>query len=131
MGTGDPTCVLPERDREYLEEKEIDYSVNQVDGFVHLVIHDFLFPEGYIPSTAELLIRLPAGYPNASPDMFWTAPDVRLSGGAWPRAAEVHEVYGGRSWQRWSRHFPGGWRPGIDGIHTYLGSIRSELRKPT
>jgi hypothetical protein len=40
----------------------------------------------------------------SSKDMFWTSPDVRLGGGAYPTTADVHEHFAGKTWQRWSRH---------------------------
>lgn len=121
---------LPEVDRDYLESKQYDHVVEKVGDAVHLIIRGFELPEAYLPRRADLLLILPAGYPNSSPDMFWTHPDIKLTNGAWPQAAEVHETYGDRSWQRWSRHFNGGsWRPGIDTICTFLAAIRRELSK--
>ena len=121
---------LPETDRDYLESKQYDYLVAKIGDLVHVIISGFEFPEAYLPRKADLLLILPAGYPNSSPDMFWTHPDVKLASGAWPKAADVHQTYGDRSWQRWSRHFNGGsWRPGIDNIRTFLAAIGRELNK--
>lgn len=122
--------LLPEIDRDYLESKGYEYEVSPLGGETHLVLHNYEFPEAYAPRQADLLIILPAGYPNANPDMFWTCPDVKLVNGSWPTASQYHHTYGTRSWQRWSRHFPAGtWRPGVDTIRTYLASIRRELEK--
>jgi hypothetical protein len=126
----DSIMHLPEIDREYLGSKEYDHEVVKLGSAVHLILRSFELPEAYSPRRADLLLILPAGYPNSSPDMFWTHPDVRLTNGAWPQAAEVHETYGECSWQRWSRHFNGGaWRPGTDDIRTFLAAIRRELAK--
>jgi hypothetical protein len=119
---------LPESDREFLDEKGWRCSVENVGGFIHVIIHDFELPSAYTPVRCDLLVRLPAGYPNANPDMFWTKPDVQLIGGNWPMNANVWEEFSGSRWQRWSRHFPDGrWRAGIDGLDTFLASIRREL----
>jgi hypothetical protein len=72
---------------------------------------------------------LPAGYPNAHPDMFWTFPDVKLANGSWPKSSEHHYAYDGRNWQRWSRHYQGKWRAGIDGLRSYLAAVRTEIAK--
>jgi hypothetical protein len=71
-----------------------------------------------------LLLRLPAGFPDVHPDMFWLDPPVQTVTGLPIAGTQVHEVHLGRSWQRWSRHVIGNWRPGIDNLSTYLAYIR-------
>jgi len=123
--------ILLEHDARYLDSKDYNYSAEEDGkGWIHVVIHDFLLPDAYAPRSCDLLIKLPPGYPNANPDMFWTHPDIKLIRGAWPRSAEVHEVLNGKSWQRWSRHLTASkWRPGCDCIQTFLAAIRRELAK--
>jgi hypothetical protein len=129
MGT-EAQNLIPELDREYLSEKDYRYELVQEQGCINVIIRDHAFPAAYQPRAADLLIRLPAGYPNSNPDMFWTSPDVLLTNGNWPQSSTHHEHYCGRSWQRWSRHFPDKtWRPGIDSLQTYLAAIRRELQK--
>ena len=120
--------MLLEQDADLLDEKGYLYEVKQEGGFVNLVIKNYPLPAAYRPAAVDLLIRLPAGYPNANPDMFWTRPDVRLANGAVPVTANVQETHIGLSWQRWSRHI-NGWRAGIDGLRNFLASIRRELEK--
>ena len=113
-------------DREFLEQKEFNFEETTVGGETDVVIHGYRLNDTYIPQEVDLLIRLPARYPNSNPDMFWTAPEVRLrGGGGYPAAAAVFETYLNRSWQRWSRHTPE-WRP-VDNLQTKLASIRAEL----
>ncbi len=122
--------LIPEIDTEFLEEKGYRFVVHDGGGLVGVVVHDYALPSPYTPDRADLLIRLPAGYPSAKPDMFWTSPDVKLVSGAWPKSCEHHEDHFGRNWQRWSRHFPDNrWRPGTDNLRTYLAAIRAELLK--
>jgi Prokaryotic E2 family E len=121
--------LLPELDREFLAQKEYVYTSAKVGGEVHLIIHDYDFPAAYLPRKADLLIILPAGYPNAHPDMFWTYPDVKRANGAWPVNSDQHQTYGDRNWQRWSRHYQGQWRAGIDGLRSYLAAVRTEVAK--
>lgn len=123
----DATDLIPEVDRNFLEEKGYKYRVKRVGGNVHVTIEDFPFPLAYTPRSATLLIILPAGYPNANPDMFRTIPDVKLVNGSLPLNANNREVYDGVSWQRWSRHFGSGWRQGVDNLRTYIASIKREL----
>lgn len=128
MTTADDREELPEADRLHLDEKGYDYEVRAAGGELDVIIHKFPLPPAYEPRECDLLLRLPVGYPNAKADMFWTTPGVQLAKGGTPQAADQPATYAGRSWQRWSRHF-GGWRPGVDGVRSYLAAVRKELDK--
>jgi hypothetical protein len=121
--------LVPETDRDYLKEKGFTFKATRVGADVHVVIQDFLLPVAYLPRTANLLIILPAGYPNANLDMFWTFPDVKLVNGGVPQNCDHHQTYDGISWQRWSRHFNSAWRQGVDNIRTFIASVKHELKK--
>ena len=122
--TGTPS-LLPELDVEFLNEKNFDCEVVQVGGEVRVIINDFPFPAQYSPRTARLMLRLPSGYPNANPDMFWTSPDVKLLNGNLPLNANYYDP-SADNWQRWSRH-DNSWRPGTDDLRTKIASVRREL----
>jgi hypothetical protein len=47
-------------------------------GWQFLVISDCELPKGFEPNPVELLIKLPPGFPDAAPDMFWVFPAVAL-----------------------------------------------------
>jgi hypothetical protein len=131
--------LLPEADSEFLAEKYPTTSVYKVGDEVHALFPAFPFPDCYAPRTTDLLVRLPAGYADANPDMFWTRKDVKLVSGAWPQQCAHHEVpgagkgvevYAGVPWQRWSRHFDkAAWRPGVDGLRSYVRAIQRELER--
>jgi hypothetical protein len=121
------TGLLPEIDAEFLTEKDFDCEIMQVPGEVRVILRGFTLPPHYMPRQTNLMVRLPAGYPNGNPDMFWTQPDVRLRNGAFPVGAEYHDPSAG-GWQRWSRHDTG-WRAGIDNLRTKYASVRRELDK--
>jgi hypothetical protein len=121
--------LLPEIDREFLLEKHPNHSVKRVGAETHVVIRDFNFPAAYTPRKANLLIMLPAAYPNANLDMFWTHPVVKLVNGNWPARADNDATYDGASWQRWSRHFQTPWRQGVDNLRTFVATIRRELAR--
>jgi hypothetical protein len=122
--------ILPEPDVEYLLEKQYVFEVHQMGGDIHIIIHHFSFPNPYQPNEADILVILPAGYPNGNPDMFWTCPDVKLNGDRWPMSSDVHQDFHGKNWQRWSRHMAGGsWRTGVDNLRTYMTSVIREIGK--
>jgi len=118
---------IPELDRDFLYEKEYEFEILPLGGALHLIIKNFEFPEHYAPSQADLLVILPAGYPNAALDMFRTYPDVKLTNGNWPAAASPHEQLNGRSWQSWSRHT--NWRVGKDSLRSFISAVKKELNK--
>ena len=119
---------LLEADEAFIKGKGYSFDVVDQPGMVHLILRDYPLPDAYVPQKVELLIRLPAGFPNAKPDMFWTIPTVQLARGGRPDRADVMETHAGRTWQRWSRHCQS-WRAGIDDLQTYLTAIQNELLK--
>ncbi|MFT3864593.1 MAG: E2/UBC family protein [Solirubrobacterales bacterium] len=123
--------MLSEVDKAFLEQRGFDHEVIGEGQMVSLIIHGFRMPDGYVPGVVDLLLRLPSGFPDAAPDMWWTAPAVSYVGGSAPPATEVRQEFVGRTWQRWSRHLAVSWRPGIDNLQTYLRLIRTDLERAT
>lgn len=119
---------LPERDRVYLMEKNLPYEEKEAGGQRGVVFPGYRVPLNRFDATqADLLIILPAGYPDAPPDMFYLLPWLRLAASnGFPKAADVPHPFDGKSWQRWSRH-NGEWRPGVDGIWTMLKRVNFAL----
>jgi len=117
-------ALIPEDDVVFLDEKGFAYDLTQAAGEVHLVLHKFAFPK-YRPTEAEMLIRIPAGYPQAALDMFFTIPDVKLPSGAFPNRCDQHPAIGGKTWQQWSRHTT--WRAGVDSLRTFLSAVIREI----
>jgi hypothetical protein len=119
--------LLP-ADERALSERGLAYETTVESGMTCVVIKSWQLPAAYDRSDSDLLLRLPAGFPDVAPDMWWFAPAVALAGGAAIPATEVVETHLGREWQRWSRHFqPGQWRSGVDGIESFLALIQHEL----
>lgn len=123
--------MLRPTDEEYLERTGLEYEVAPEAGLISLVIRAWPLPEGYEPREVDLLIRLPAGFPDVQPDMYWCDPPVRLTRtGVYPQAADQFEQHVGRNWQRFSRHLPpGAWHPGRDSLESYITLIRGELAR--
>lgn len=119
--------LLP-ADAQALDERSLVYEAIVESGMTCVVIKSWLLPAGYDHSESDLLLRLPAGFPDVAPDMWWFAPAVKLASGGVIPATEVVENHLGREWQRWSRHFqPGQWRSGVDGLESFLALIQHEL----
>jgi hypothetical protein len=99
----------------------------QVDGWSFLVISDYPLPEGYMPNRVELLVKLPPGFPDSAPDMFWVNPPVRTSGGSLPRATTTERLLNA-DWQRFSWHMAAGaWKPGASELRDFLRCIAARF----
>ncbi len=119
---------LPECDRKYLEEKGITFEEAQDGNKKAVILKAVVLPTGRFDSAAaDILILLPAAYPDVAPDMFYVVPWLKLAGIArYPNAADRPLTFTGQTWQRWSRHNPE-WRPGVDGIWTMVKRIEHAL----
>jgi hypothetical protein len=103
--------------------------IDQPDGWTFLVLTDFQLPDGFVPRTAQVLVKLPPLFPEASPDMFWMNPPVHLTNGVAPHGTSP-ELLLGDNWQRFSWHLnPGVWRPGVSTLRDFLRCIRGRLER--
>ena len=120
--------MLPALDTAFLTERCVEYSISVEGGMICVVVHRWRLPTGYNVQEADLLVRLPMGYPDVPPDMWWLSPAVLRADGCKIPATQVTEHHLGRSWQRWSRHLGAEqWRSGVDGIGSFFALIREEL----
>lgn len=121
---------LPDHDVDFLKERGVTHNISVESGVTCVVIPKWPLPRGFNRSEADLLVRLRPGYPDLPPDMWWFAPSVLKANGQLLPATGVYEMYIGREWQRWSRHFNRGqWRTGIDSLESYLALIRQDLER--
>ena len=99
----------------------------EADGWSFLVISDYELPAGFVPNRVELLVKLPPGFPDAAPDMFWVCPEVRTGNGGVPRSTSNERLLG-KNWQRFSWHLSAGaWKPGISSLRDFLRCIYSRF----
>jgi hypothetical protein len=121
--------MLRAEDQQHLESLGLPFELAADGGLVCVVISGWPLPPGYAPERTDLLLRLPAGFPDAAPDMYWCEPFIRVvATGSFPQAADQMETHLGRTWQRFSRHLSAGqWQPGRDNLASYLALIRHEL----
>lgn len=121
---------LPQRDHDSLSGLGVDFEVVIEGGVTCVVLKGWRLPPGYNHSTADLLIRLSAGYPDVRPDMWWFAPPISAANGSSLPNTEVMENHLGRQWQRWSRHLqPEQWKSGVDSLESYVALVRQHLER--
>jgi hypothetical protein len=128
-GYASPSTLLPSADRRYVTEHQLVTEDVTENGQKGVVFKQYPLPAGrFNVDRADILVVLPAGYPDAAPDMFFADPWLTLQAtSAYPVNADQAFQFAGRSWQRWSRHNED-WRPGSDGIQTMLRRIDRALR---
>ena len=120
--------ALPSKDQTYLSGHGYAFEVLTEGGHTGVVLKELLLPAGKFNfETADVLILLPRGYPDCPPDMFYVSPKLVLAGtGQIPKACTAEHPFGGRVWQRWSRH-NNAWRPGVDGLQTMVARVQTAL----
>ena len=120
--------MLPGSDTAFLNERSLTHTTTVEAGLLCVIVPKWRLPPGYSVQQADVLVRLPAGYPDVPPDMWWFDPSVVRADGQQIPATNVIERYLGRDWQRWSRHLrPDQWRSGVDGLGSFFTLIREEL----
>jgi hypothetical protein len=121
--------VLREQDQEFLASTGLTFKIVVDGGFANVIIDNYSTAPGLSPDKVDLLLRLPFGFPDAAPDMFWLSPNATTIGGGQIPGTEISETWVARPWQRWSRHIAQQWRPGVDNLETYLAYVRRCLRQ--
>jgi hypothetical protein len=99
----------------------------EAGGWSFLVIENYALPPGFEPNRVQLLLKLPPGFPDAAPDMFWVHPAVRTASGGLPRATSSEHLFG-KDWQRFSWHLaPGAWKAGASGLRDFLRCVAARF----
>lgn len=115
--------MLRPTDAEVLDDLGLDYDVETEDRHTCIILSNFPLPTGLAPDTTDLLIRLPPGFPDVAPDMFWCAERImNAPSGTQPPQTQVQQLICRRQWWRWSRHLNGNWKP-TDDLRTFLKYI--------
>lgn len=119
---------LPSKDRRYLDERGVPYHEVEEGAQKGVILSGFTLPSRkYQVDQADILIILPAAYPDAAPDMFYALPHLALAETQRePRCTQVRLNFNGQNWQRWSRH-NNQWRPGVDGLSTMIKRVEEAL----
>lgn len=119
--------MLRPDDEEYLTSHGIAHELITDAQGTHVILTDVALPPGLEPSTLDILISLPPGFNDIGPDMFWCHPSVSRADGQSIPGTNASREFNGRTWQRWSRHIGGDWRPGIDNVATYIAYVKRAL----
>lgn len=116
--------LLSLSDRSFLERSYPSHSVFTEGNHICVVIEAFGLADGLEPSVSDLLIRLPGGYPDRHPDMFWFGDAIKRTDGAPIRAVGSRMTVSGRVWHRWSRHMRADEWSASGGLRAYVGYVK-------
>jgi hypothetical protein len=121
--------LLPE-DAAFLSDRRIEHEVHEDGAMTCVILRGWTLPAGLDRAEADVLLRLPPGYPDVAPDMWWVDPPVCCASGEKIPATQSVEVHLGQQWQRWSRHFAAGqWQAGIDHLENFIALMSAEFRR--
>lgn len=97
------------------------------NGTTLVKLCDFVLPTGWLPTRTNVYFLVPAGYPTARPDTFWTEIDVHLASaaaGARPANTGDNQPPGIPPGLRWFSWHPAAWKANRDNLVNYVAFIR-------
>lgn len=122
-------------DHAYLDEEFPEWRVLVQYKMRYLLLPGFVVPPNlYGPRTVTLMATCLA--PSETPmcgygagGMFYCSDHLYTDQGyRYEPPAVSEERHLCAPWQRWSRHWR--WRPGVDGVHSWVAVARSAMEKP-
>ena len=118
--------LFPE-DVEYLDANHRGrwHKLSEGSGKYGLLIEGFSIPAGFVQSTADLMVLIPASYPASPLDMFYLDPPLTKVNNGNAEALSIEEHFA-RRWQTWSRHYQ--WNPGADDLTRHIEYVWHELQ---
>lgn len=100
------------------------------DGSFTVTVPHVRLGPGWSRDRVAVAFVVPAGYPLASPDCFWTEPDLRLAHGGVPQNTGQNpgpNIQPGWLWFSWH---PSNWTANGSNMETYLNVIRRRFSNP-
>jgi hypothetical protein len=121
--------VMPERDRDFLEETGLEWETVVGGGHRWLIIHRFPVPPEFNVRETSAALMIDPTYPDAQIDMVYFERALSLPGKSIGALCSV--LIAGGHWQRWSRHRTeaNAWVPGEDCVETHLHLVREWLQR--
>lgn len=121
---------LPEDDVDYLNTQGYRWEALLEGGFRWLLIHDYVFPDGYTISQGSVALMIHPSYPDVQIDMAYFYPALQRRDSL-PIGALSPQRIDGKVFQRWSRHrtATNPWRPGMDDLGTHLALVDDWLQR--
>lgn len=125
---------ITQRQFERLKERYPQTELTELPSGAALVhVAKVSLPQGWSAAETDLWFLVPVGYPGPSPDCFWVGEDIRLAGGAMPKASQfqvIPETNLQKLWFSWhvvdqNTH----WNPARDTLSTYMSICLDRLNR--
>ena len=99
------------------------------NGTTLIKLWDFILPPGWNLAQTNVYFLVPAGYPVARPDTFWTDPGLRLASGGPPANTGNNQPPGIPPNLLWFSWHPAAWNPNRDNLVNYVAIIRRRFEE--
>ena len=94
------------------------------NGSYLVKLEGFVLPNGWKPKITNVYFLIPAGYPVARPDTFWTEADLFLKSGNPPMNTGNTQQPGVPAGLKWFSWHPGSWNANRDNLLTWVEMVR-------
>jgi len=101
----------------------------RADGTALISVPNVPLSAGWDRKHTTVRFVLPAGYPLAQPDCFWTDAELRLANGTLPQNAAINNSHGGTEPLLWFSWHLANWDPNASDLLRYVRAIESRLRR--
>jgi hypothetical protein len=92
-------------------------------------LRDFALPPGWNQPHTNVYFLVPAGYPVAQPDTFWTDPGLMSPSGGPPANTGSNQQPGIPPNLLWFSWHPAAWNPNRDNLVNYVAFIRNRFEE--
>lgn len=114
---------------EDLKKEHPDATWAELGDTVKVDVPGVLLPSGWSRDRVRVSFLLPAGYPVAQPDCFWTEPDLRLGDGRTPQNTGLQQIPGSPETLLWFSWHMQIWNPNECSALTWLRVIRKRFEQ--
>lgn len=111
-----------------LQTRYPEARLELADGQRVLVVPDVPTGSGWSGTETTVRVIIPAGYPQVSPDCFYTERQLRLVTGAEPTNTSLQAVLGGQ--YRWFSWHLASWSPQTGSLDQFVRFCESRLKDP-
>jgi hypothetical protein len=92
-------------------------------------LRDFILPAGWNRPCTNVYFLVPAGYPVARPDTFWTDAGLEPPSGGPPANTGNNQAPGVPPDLLWFSWHPAAWNPNRDNLVNYVAMIRNRFEE--
>jgi E2/UBC family protein E len=120
--------IIQEQLKQLIELHPASVITPLPDTSTLLAVPNVRIPPGWSKAESTIAFVIPAGFPTARPDCFWSDPALLLANGGPPANSNPQVPPGGAALMRWFSWHLQTWNPNRDTVYTYLDFCLGRLR---